>query len=69
MWTLPGQRVLLGPKEWNSAGTSSEAEEKGKKNVIRGNVIILNPTTEEAFIQGSKQKPSMLTFTMGKETK
>lgn len=56
-------------KDEYSLMDNAVVEEKGKKNVIRGNVIILNPTTEEAFIQGSKQKPSMLTFTMDKETK
>ncbi|MCX2717221.1 lipopolysaccharide transport periplasmic protein LptA [Helicobacter sp. MIT 21-1697] len=37
-------------------------EEIGKKNIIRGNIIILNPQAQEAFVKGSSQKPGMMTF-------
>ena len=37
-------------------------EEVGKKNTIKGNVIIFNPKTQEASIQGSNQKPGVMTF-------
>ena len=39
-------------------------EESNKHNIIRGNLIVFNPTTEEASIKGSNQKPSVITFTM-----
>ncbi|CUU40865.1 MULTISPECIES: lipopolysaccharide transport periplasmic protein LptA [Helicobacter] len=42
-------------------------EEKGKTNIIRGNMIVLSPATEEASIQGTKQKPSVVTFSLDNE--
>lgn len=37
-------------------------EEIGKNNTIKGNIITLNPTTQEASVRGSESKPSVLTF-------
>lgn len=37
-------------------------EEIGKKNTIKGNVIVFNPKTQEASIKGSNQKPGVITF-------
>ena len=44
-------------------------EEVGKSNAIRGNIITLNPTTQEASVKGSNQKPSVLTFIMEDDKK
>lgn len=43
---------------------SAVIEEIGKKNIIKGNIIVLNPQTQEAFVKGSSQKPGMMTFIM-----
>lgn len=37
-------------------------EEIGKKNIIKGKIIILNPKTQEASVKGSSEKPSTMTF-------
>lgn len=37
-------------------------EEVGKKNVIRGESIVFSPSTQEANIKGSENKPSVMTF-------
>ena len=43
---------------------SAMLEEIGKKNIIRGNMIVFNPQSQEAFVKGSSQKPGMMTFIM-----
>lgn len=37
-------------------------EEVGKKSVIRGESIMFSPSTQEANIKGSDNKPSVMTF-------
>ncbi|TLD97251.1 lipopolysaccharide transport periplasmic protein LptA [Helicobacter jaachi] len=44
-------------------------EEVGKQNTIKGNIIVFNPKTQEAFIKGSNQKPGMITFIMESKDK
>lgn len=46
---------------------SAMIEEIGKKNTIKGDVIVFNPKTQEASIKGSDQKPGMITFTIEKK--
>lgn len=41
---------------------NASLEEVGKKNIIRGESIIFSPSTQEANIKGSDNKPSVMTF-------
>lgn len=43
---------------------TASIEEVGKKNLITGNLIILNIKTQEASVKGSGQRPGVITFTM-----
>lgn len=44
-------------------------EEVNTKNIIKGSTIIFNPKTQQATVQGSKNKPSTMSFVIenGKE--
>jgi len=46
---------------------SAVLEEIDKQNIVKGNLIIFNPSTQEASVKGSQKKPSTMSFIIENE--